>query len=74
MRQRRPGLTCIATAVALLAGCSTGHTGDGAPSSLASSGADTSSSAPAPAGEAVPDSTVGNGLPGMPPVTDPGNV
>lgn len=62
---------CIGTAVALLAGCTSGQTGHA--QHAGPSGTTAPTAAPPSAEGAVPGAA-GDDLPGMPPVTDPGNV
>jgi DNA-binding beta-propeller fold protein YncE len=66
--RRRSALACIGAVVALLAGCTAGSAAPAAhPAGSSSTAPPTSSAAP---GAAAP----AGGLPGMPPVTDPGDV
>jgi len=74
MRGKTGGRTLAALAVTLLAGCSSAAGGDAEASHSHHHSAAGSSSVGAPPASAAPTTPAVNGLPGMPPVTDPANV
>jgi YVTN family beta-propeller protein len=74
MLGRLPRLSVVPLALILLAGCSSAAGGAEASHSHHHSAAGSSSSIGAPPTSAAPTTPAVNGLPGMPPVTDPTNV
>src|SRR3954465_6468366 len=73
MRARLPRIATVPLAVALLAGC-TSASGSGAEASHSHHHSAAAASTSLPPTSAAPATPVVNGLPGMPPVTDPKNV
>src|SRR3954470_2315176 len=73
MRGRLPRFATVSLAVALLAGC-TSASGSGAEASHSHHHSAAAASTSLPPTSAAPATPAVNGLPGMPPVTDPANV